>query len=278
MEPSTRRFRVADLEVSLRAPGVFDDLFRSYERCPSSTDPPDLVVELELEHGLRRPPARATPPGYDCDLDHTGALLLTRGDSCGRITIPEAPEEPTHAHFTIGQPLGAEAAVRVALSVTLPRHDGLILHASAVADGEIAHAFPGLSGAGKSTIADLLCSADPQRLKLSDELLAVRAVGASGRSWRAYVTPFHGHQGLPIGEVRDLATVFFISHGASHRRERLTPQAAVPHLLRHVLAYARSPRTASQVLACASRLSHSVPCFTLEFARDPSVARVLAVT
>src|SRR5205814_532788 len=57
----------------------------------------------------------------------------------------------------VSQPtLSAEAALRIAVSLALPRRGGLLLHSSGVVEDGRGHVFSGPSGAGKTTTVRLL--------------------------------------------------------------------------------------------------------------------------
>jgi len=263
-------FHIAGLEVLLRSGDerVLEGLPFGLTATHTPTAP-GLVVDFDRDASLG-PPYAADHPRFTRRRDGD-RLLVERADCAGWIELSGAP---VRARFRVPDDLYArEACLRVALSIALPRHDAVILHASAVRSEGRAHVFTGVSGTGKSTIASLLDEL-PGYQRLADELL-VLARGADG--WSVHVPPFVGVTGLPIGEHAPLASIELLAQAASHRRTALAPLAAMRELLRHVVVYAAEPATADRVLAITERLVADVPCHRLEFRNDPSVAGVLAV-
>jgi hypothetical protein len=274
------RFSVAGLEVVLRASGGggLPPLSGFYDRYPSAGGAPQLVVDVEQVPGFADGrPRGARYPAFQMSMTASGGIGLSRTDAEGEIALPRSPDEPVRARFRIADSGHClDAAVRVGASIALPRRGGLLLHASAVAAGDRALIFCGVSGAGKSTIASLLDDASPAIAKLADELLVVAPAPDAG-GWRAHVTPFLCSRGLPHGASVPVDSLHMLSQAAQHRRTKLAPAAALRHLLRHVLVYVAEPDTADRVLASAARLVAEVPCHVLEFAKDPSVAAELGI-
>ena len=283
-------FCIAGIEVTLRSQQghALNDLAASYAACPPRGRPPDLVLDIEhvpdFARGRTRSPAY---PAFDARLRGPRQVALSRFDAEGEIVLPEAPEGPVHGRFRVGDsPNSLEAAVRIGMSVTVPRRGGLLLHASAVQARAGAAVFVGKSGAGKSTIAAMLDSV-PGMTRLADELLIVMpeqapgATGAAGNAppaWHVHVPPFLGGVALPFGAHAPLAGVHVLVQAPHHQRAPLPRTEAVRALLPHVLAYVAEPDTAARALAAAAALTALVPCYRLEFAKNPGVARVLAIT
>lgn len=299
-EPSSElRFCVAGLEVMLVAarPGSLDGLAGFYREYPSAGGPPALVIEVERVPGLGRDRARSPAyPAFDSAWQPPDTVVLSRFDAEGRVVVPATTTgdaadpvgpagsggdqrvQPVRARFRVGDsPNSLEAAIRIGMSMALPRRGALILHASAIAAGRRALVFAGKSGAGKSTIAAMLAAAGHPML--SDELLVI-APGADG-DWLVHVAPFLGAPDLLRRSHRarvPAGGIHFLVQARHHLRTRLAPAEALRELLRHVLVYVAEPGTASLVLAAAARLVGAVPCHRLEFALDPGVGGVLGIT
>jgi hypothetical protein len=303
-----RRFCIAGIEVTLRSlqPRALDALAASYATCPPSSAAADLIPDLiiDIEHvpdfarGRARSPAY---PAFDAHLRGPRHVALSRFDAEGELVLPDSPGGPVHGRFRVGDSANSlEAAVRIGMSVTVPRRGGLLLHASCVrADGGAA-VFIGKSGAGKSTISAMLDGV-PGITRLADELVIVmpaRAPGAPGdatpaapgdatpaapgdatpAAWCVHVPPFLGGVALPFGAHAPLTGVHVLVQAPHHQRALLPRTDAVRALLPHVLAYVAEPETAAHALAAAAALTAAVPCYRLEFAKDPGVARVLGIT
>jgi hypothetical protein len=273
---SELRFHVAGLEVALAITGGLAGMAGSYREYPARGIAPGLEMAIERIPGFASGRARGPAyPAFQAALTGPGIIALTRFDAEGQVTVPPDDETPVRAHFRVGEsPNSLEAAIRVGMSIALPRLGGLILHASAIAANGQTLVFAGHSGAGKSTIATLLSGSGFARL--ADELLIVRP--ADGGSWHAHVAPFIGDHDLPHGTRMRLAGLHFLVQAPGHTRTRLPRTHALRELLRHVLVYVAEPLTAARVLAAADALAAAVPCHRLEFARDLGVTGVLGIT
>lgn len=299
-----RRFCIAGIEVTLRSqqPRALDALAASYAVCPPrapASNPaanlvPDLLLEIEHVPDFARGRARSPAyPAFDARLRGAREVALSRFDAEGEIVLPDAPGTPVHGRFRVGDsPNSLEAAVRIGMSVTVPRRGGLLFHGSAVAAQAGAAVFVGKSGAGKSTISAMLDRV-PGFTRLADELIIVMpeatpaatpgagpgpTPGAGPGAWRVHVPPFLGGVALPFGADAPLAGVHVLVQAPAHQRALLPRTDAVRALLPHVLAYVAEPETADHALAAAAALTAAVPCYRLEFAKDPGVARVLGIT
>jgi hypothetical protein len=318
-----RRFCIAGIEVALRSlqPRALDALAASYAACPprslASELLPDLIIDVEHVPDFARGRARSPAyPAFDAHLRGPRHVALSRFDAEGELVLPDSPGGPVHGRFRVGDsPNSLEAAVRIGMSVTVPRRGGLLLHASAVRTHVGAAVFIGKSGAGKSTISAMLDGV-PGITRLADELVIVMPARAPAATpdateattpatpaaatpatpaatpeatadawpeaardaWHVHVPPFLGGVLLPFGAHAPLTGVHVLVQAPHHQRALLPRTDAVRALLPHVLVYVAEPETAAHALAAAATLTAAVPCYRLEFAKDPGVARVLAIT
>lgn len=274
------RFALAGLQVELcdTSPGDLRELAGHYSeyRSPAGRAP-QLRVQFETEAAL----AAGTPlpghPRFDSELVGPRQLRLTRFDAIGDVALPSADGEPVTMSFRSGgNKHSLEAAVRIGVSLALPRIGGLVFHASAIATDDGARLFLGESGAGKSTISSMLGDSSLACRKISDELVAVVYDEQRSR-WLAHVTPFIGGAGLPHGQSWPVKELYFLRQAPVHRRTRRPTTLALRELLRHVLAYVAEPDTADRVLGIAVQLATEIPCYELEFRKDLEVADVLGI-
>jgi hypothetical protein len=187
--------------------------------------------------------------------DFTGTLDLRRRK--GWVTVAEPDEIALDSFF------------RVAYSLALLEHDGLILHAASLVRRGRAHAFVGPSGSGKTTIAHL----SPDGTLLSDELSILRV--ADGRVV-AHGTPFWGDLARGGDNARaDVAGVYLLRQGAEHAVEPLPRARALAALLPNVVFFARDALLSRRLLALASAVVEAVPCASLTFLRDSGFWEVL---
>lgn len=235
---------------------------------------PDAHIEVHLDWDRHKRLAKSPNfPAFASRQKSATAVHLSRFDAEGVIGYAEG--EPVHAAFTIGaREMALEAVIRVTAAFTLPRHDGLVMHSSAIRDQRGAHVFAGVSGAGKSTIAAMLKEHWPVEL-LSDELLILRKI--DGR-WHTVVSPFVGSTGLPHGQATLLESINFLKQAKRHEREPHRPAQALPEFCRHILTYAQSGIATQNVLDLAADVVECVPCYMLNFAKDPSVGEVLGLS
>lgn len=267
-----RRLCLSDLEIELReaTPGALAGLWHGYARFPSWKAVPDLVIEIER--------LAALPPGHGPDelfpafarelvAATAGAaaptLRLRRYDAWGEVS--RGHDGRYSARFTVGPSANSlEACLRIAISAALPSTGAILMHSSAVRlDGE-ALVFSGVSGAGKSTISELLATREGLE-KLADELLLLQAPRAPGQAWTLIVAPFLGAAGLPHGASLPLAAVHLLIQAPAHRKRRVPPGEALREVMKHILVYTGLPGTAEAVLGVAARLCAEVPVYALEF-------------
>ncbi len=260
-------FHVAGLEVLLRAEPAMMLGLPPVQHGQAAASP-GLVIELHHRRELDRQIHDPDHPQFRKRRDRD-VLVVERSDVRGRI---DATTLPVRAHFEVAADVHArEACVRVALSVALPCHDALILHASAVAWAGAGHVFTGVSGAGKSTIAALL-DEHPDCTRLADELVVL---ARTDDGWSVHTPPVIGKEDLPLGARAPLASIDLLAHAPAHRRERLGAAATMSEILRHVVIYAAEPATTERVLTLVERLVREVPCHRLEFAPRRDVAMYL---
>src|SRR5439155_7234693 len=127
--------------------------------------------------------------------DFTAALDLARGT----LEVVARPAEYT-----------VEAALRLAVSLALPRRGGLLLHSSGVVERGRGFLFAGRSGAGKTTAVRLLAPRTP----LGDDLIAILPDGAG---FAARATPFAGEYGPVAPRDAPLARILFLEQAPEHR-------------------------------------------------------------
>jgi len=303
-----------EIELREATPGALAGLWHGYARFPSWKRAPDLVIEITRLAALpaERLPGPAFPAferrvttattaaattGATTATATAGAATATatraratamaaasatatammhveRYDAWGDITCGE--QGAVFAHFTVGPSANSlEACLRIAISAALPRTGAFLMHSSAVQLADKALIFSGVSGAGKSTIAELLATRDGLP-KLADELLLVQAPQAPGQSWMLHVAPFLGAGGLPHGKAVPLGAVHLLIQGATHQKTALSRHAAVREVMKHLLVYTGLPGTADQTLALVDALCAQVPVYALQFELQTPLRPVLA--
>ncbi len=151
------------------------------------------------------------------------------------------------------------------------RLKGVIVHAAGGARGGQGFLFPGRSGAGKSTITDLLVKGsalDP----LSDDRLIVRA---AGRGMDIYGTPWPGTAGIARNERAPLRGILFLKKSDSDRIEPMTPSEALEQWVVTTSIPWFDPGLADNALKLCEEITSRVPAGTLHFKKTGNVGRLL---
>ena len=268
------RTHFAGVELEIRQSGIQLELLGFYSEFPSVKSEADAIVEIRVTEGFEQGRSMsAGHPGFDCTQTGAESFLFSRFGSEGEVDL-QAGDIVRGSFECANSPNEVEAAIRVVASITLPRHGALILHSSAIADKRGAQVFSGVSGAGKSTIATMLDSTFPVQ-KISDELLlAYKNEGL----WTVAVSPFVGSGGLLHGSHRPLLAINLLKQWPSHIRSEVSKAAAMGELCKHVLTYTQGSYGFQGVLDLVADLVTEVPCFQLQFKKEPSVSEVLGIT
>jgi hypothetical protein len=184
---------------------------------------------------------------------------LTRYDFRGQLDLGRRTAE-----VAVAEPheLTLDSLLRVMLSVALIPARGLLVHAAGIVRGRRGYLFPGVSGAGKTTVARLSSDAT----LLSDEL-SIATVERDGA--RVHGTPFWGELARPGAPgVAALAGIYFLRQATHHGVTPLGERAALARLLTTVMCFSRQAEVVARVVDLAADLVARVPCFVLDFRRD----------
>lgn len=156
--------------------------------------------------------------------------------------------------------------LRVALLSALSELGGLAVHGCGATQRGAAVLFTGVSGGGKSTVAELI---GPQvECVLSDEAVLLRPTQPG---WTAYGTPFSGMPEVGANASGRLAAVLTLKKASAFQLRRLQGRAAASALLKVAISMDDCPVRSGQVAANAMRLLEEVPLYELAFAPRPEV-------
>lgn len=165
--------------------------------------------------------------------------------------------------------IAVDSFLRVAYSLALLEHGGLLLHAASLAKDKRAWVFSGPSGSGKTTLTRV----SPDAALLSDEISIVRL--RDGRL-RCHGSPFWGELGKPGDNTEvDVAAIHFLRHAERHAVTPLAAREALRTLLPNVLFFAAEPGLVRRVLDVAAAVVAAVPCFALGFRPTADVWEVI---
>lgn len=143
----------------------------------------------------------------------------------------------------------------------LVKHNGMLIHSSAVLmDGRV-YIFTAPCGTGKSTHTRLWLKVFGDRAQiLNDDKPAIRLVDGV---WYAYGTPWSGKYDININTRAPLAGVCVLGRGKVNKIERFTGPMAV-HALLEQTARVKNPEFMGNMLTLFDKLLTSVPVWRME--------------
>ena len=138
----------------------------------------------------------------------------------------------------------------------LLRHDGMMLHASAVVVDGDAYLFSGPCGIGKSTHTAMYKKTWPDAVIINDDKPALRRIDGT---WYAFGAPWCGKDGINVNTSAPLAGICFLHRGDTLLR-RLTPLEAVPLILKQTIGQ-DTARDAELLMGVIDELLRNIPVF-----------------
>lgn len=161
---------------------------------------------------------------------------------------------------------------RVLSMGVLANRSGFIVHSCGWSCNGKSVLFPGVSGAGKTTLCRQLMAAG-RGVVLSDDRVILRE-GASG--FRACGTPWPGDAKQARNESAPLAAICFIEKSPEHRLVPIRPSEALRRLMEAASIPWFSPALQDHVLPLVERLVSTVPAYRLGFHPEPGVVACLS--
>ena len=186
------------------------------------------------------------------------ALLVDDALRRGTLFLPQGPQSGKTG-YALAFPLD-----ELLFQHRLAREGGFEVHACAARFDDGVAFFCGISGAGKTTLAQVLHRAGVP--VLSDDRVAVRP--RRGRLF-AYGTPWHGSGRFASPEGGPLRAVFLLKQSARSEAVPVVEGAAARLFARTFPPLWDAEGTAS-VLAACGRVALTVPVFELRFRKDRS--------
>ena len=161
---------------------------------------------------------------------------------------------------------------RVLFMGVLAHRNAFIVHSCGWSCNGKSVLFPGVSGAGKTTLCRQLMAAGQGRI-LSDDRVVLRE-GPDG--FRACGTPWPGDAKQARNESAPLAALGFIEQAPEHRLTPIPPAEALRRLMEAASIPWYSSDLRDLVLPLVERLVSTVPAYRVGFRPDPGVFDVLA--
>jgi hypothetical protein len=167
-------------------------------------------------------------------------------------------------------PFALDCVLRVLYATLLPRVGGMLIHGCGLRHAAVGVVFPGVSGAGKTTLARKAPDADDV---LSDEIVAVRRLDDG---WRVFGTPFWGDFARGGISMRSwpLRTVAFLNQAREVAMTPITSSDATLRLLGCFLAFATDRASVKRSLAVAVQLCEEVRSVEASLTRTAPTATV----
>lgn len=266
-------WQIAGVGLSLRAtggpapPGA-ESLFERF-RAESSGDP-RVEIEAELLPGWTHPDG-LVDIFPDCrHLQTDDVTRIDRHDLAGEL-VRDGNRYLGKFVLDNTTPGAMITILQVCLIQVLADRGGLMLHASgAIRDNKL-WLFSGRADVGKTTAATELKDGG-ETFTVDRAVLALNEDG----SWRARPTPIGDREGL-IGDSEPMPAqaLVFLEQATDHSLHRLNPDEAARLLLANVLSVDRSPEHLGRILQWVESIVEQIPCYRLEFSRDPGFWRLL---
>ena len=233
-----------------------DVLFDTGESWRAYRDGGDFLLQHAIGPGHEKPLwlARLVSEGPRVVI-HCGSALIERGGDSTTLRSP--------LHYPLDQLL---------MMFLLPRHEGLLLHATGVRNEDRCAVFPGRSGAGKSTLARLLAHHGGLE-QLSDDRVVVRWIGSSAL---AFGTPWAGTEQVAANASAELGALVFLHQAEENRLKPIGSGAALRQLLPTASILWFDQQRADASLGLCKRLVEGVPAYEIHFRNEPAVYDALA--
>ncbi|MBZ5698602.1 MAG: hypothetical protein LAN18_08645 [Acidobacteriia bacterium] len=250
---------IGGLPIRLRCddPAFIRLIIERYAGYVSSSNDTGFEFDIELA------PPGAEPRDEDVRVTwDSGRWLMERGDF-------RAEWNPSASRGRIQQtsnPYSLDSVLRIVHTLLLARKGGFLVHASSAIRNGRAFLFPGVSGAGKTTMARL---APPDATLLTDE---ISYVTRQDDRYFAVGTPFFGELAHAGENLRaPIEALYLLAKGSENKIEPVAGTDAVRGLLGNILFFARDAEFVKLVFDAACDFVSRVPVRRLTFVPDSRV-------
>jgi hypothetical protein len=160
---------------------------------------------------------------------------------------------------------------QVLLMYILSFINGMIIHAAGVVINKTSLLFPGKSGAGKSTISNLLMGKENFEC-LSDDRIILREIDGI---FKGFGTPWPGDAGIAVNKCAPIAGLFFLNKDRTTSIKKISPAEAIKRLLPVASIPWYHREVLPIVLEFADKLISNIPAYELSFNQGSEVVNVL---
>lgn len=241
-----------DIDVAVTRGGIPE--LTGYDRI-ARTDSWSLFAKTDQYVICLQPASIGHPLWYArCDSDFTRVQVQLAGD----IT----PYNPIH--YPLDQ---------ILLLHHLAARQGAILHAAGMICAGRGYIFPGVSGAGKTTLSRLLM-ANPDLLFLSDDRVIIRREKTDDKPF-CYGTPWPGEAGLAQNQSAPLAAVYFLRQAKENKISLLPPRAAFERFMPVASIPWYHRQFVAKLLDFFEQLVQAVPVYDFLFTPDSGATACL---
>lgn len=296
MTPGSLFFNIADLciSVSCRDRNVLVPNDPHYQPFYNDTKADDAHVDTEVRITVGDMPATSrmkrvfdSEGSWSLYADGKGGYVLTlsnvgaSGPSCAAAFNGSAKVIDVYVDGSFLSGGGGEGGAvmspltypldRLLMMYILAARGGALFHAAGVSIEGRGRIFPGLSGAGKTTLSGVLASEAGFEV-LSDERVAIRELDGE---FFLYGTPWPGEAGVAENRRVPLKALYFIRHGGDNLITPLQTREAIRRLL--PLAYVPwyDPSALPRVTDVIEALATHVPAYEFGFTPDARAADAL---
>ena len=202
---------------------------------------------------------------FHCSAPKAAAFAVTRLDGKGNITVDVLEAYLSYFQGTSG------IFNRIGLETLLLRHKGLLLHASLIEYKEIALAFTGPSGVGKSTQADLWRRCAGAHI-LNGDRAALRKLP---QGWQAYGSPHAGSSGIYINGSAPLKALIVLRQGKENNLQPLGYTEALHCLYQELTVHHWERDFVAAATDLCLDLLENIPVYRLECRPEDSAVQLL---
>ncbi|OGL42669.1 MAG: hypothetical protein A2W05_00720 [Candidatus Schekmanbacteria bacterium RBG_16_38_10] len=200
-----------------------------------------------------------TPPGAQKPYS---VAVVDKDFSRGEIYLSPSNSSSPYALNPLAYPLDEVLMVSI-----LSRGNGILLHSNCIEDKGSGMLFTGISGAGKSTMAQIWQGRNGVKV-LTDERVIIRK---ENNSFYAYGTPWHGTAKIHSPDRAVLNKIFFITHGKENSAMLLSKVDAASRLIVRAFPTYWDSAGMEYTLDFASKIVGNIPCYELPFKPDESI-------